>query len=146
MRTLSVLLLLLVLCSAPLPSNSEEFRQVKCDIHLTSASLKPGATGEIVVSFTPEEGIHINTDPAVEFEFEKDPLVHFTGVTSMPKMAKTGYLDTKRPIKYSFILDSKMKKGKHTLKGTIHYFFCSDAEGWCNRSSQPIQLTFTVTQ
>jgi len=90
--------------------------------------------------------MHINTDPAVEFEFEKNPLVHFTGVTSMPKAEKTGYLDTKRPIKYSFTLDNKIKKGKHTLKGTVRYFFCSDTEGWCNRSSQPIQLTFTVTQ
>jgi len=67
------------LCSTPVPSSGEEFRQVKCDIHLTSAALKPGAIGEIVVSFAPEEGMHINTDPAVEFEFEKNPLVHFTG-------------------------------------------------------------------
>ena len=146
MRTLSLLLPLLYLCSTPVPSSGEEFRQVKCDIHLTSAALKPGAIGEIVVSFAPEEGMHINTDPAVEFEFEKNPLVHFTGVTSMPKAEKTGYLDTKRPIKYSFTLDNKIKKGKHTLKGTVRCFFCSDTEGWCNRSSQPIQLTFTVTQ
>src|ERR1700690_2799655 len=146
MRTLSLLLLLLFLCSAPLPSNGAAIRQVTCEIRLTSATLKPGGKGEIVVSFAPEEGMHINTDPAVEFEFEKDPLVHFTGVTSMPKVEKTGYLDTKRPIKYSFTLDDKIKKGKHTLKGTVRYFFCSDTEGWCNRSSQPIQLTFTVAQ
>ncbi len=146
MRTLSLVILCLYLFSAPVTSSSEELRQVKCDIRLTSASLKPGAKGEIVVSFAPEEGMHINTDPAVEFEFEKDSLVHFTGVTSMPKVAKTGYLDTKRPIKYSFTLDKDIPKGKHSLKGTIRYFFCSDVEGWCNRSSQPLELTFTVTQ
>jgi hypothetical protein len=121
-------------------------RQVKCDIHLTSSTLKPGATGEILVSFSPEEGIHINTDPAIEFAFEKDPLVHFTEAVSMPKMAKTGYLDTKRPVKYTFTVDKKMPKGKHTLKGTMKYFFCSDAEGWCTRSSQPVELTFSVSQ
>src|SRR5208283_2502184 len=148
MRTLYVLLflLLLSLCSALLPSNGRAFTGVKSDIHLTSSTLKPGAKGEIVVSFAPEEGIHINTDPAIEFQFEKDTLVHFTGVASMPKVEKTGYLDTKRPIKYSFTLDKNIPKGKHTLKGSVRYFFCSDTEGWCNRSSQPIQLTFTVTQ
>jgi len=146
MRTFSVLLTLLYFCTAPRPSSGEEIRQVKCDIHLTSATLKPGAKGEIIVSFTPEEGMHINTDPAVEFEFEKDALVHFTGVTSMPKAANTGYLDTKRPIRYAFTLDKNIPKGKHSLKGSVRYFFCSDVEGWCNRSTQPIQLTFTVTQ
>ena len=103
MRTLSVLLVLLYFCSAPRPSSGTEIRQVKCEIRLTSATLKPGAKGEILVSFAPEEGMHINTDPAIEFEFEKDPLVHFTGITSMPKVEKTGYLDTKRPIKLSLI-------------------------------------------
>ncbi len=146
MSTLYVLLPLLYLCSAPLPSSVEEFTGVKCDIHLTTSTLKPGAKGEIVISFAPEEGMHINTDPAIEFEFEKDTLVHFTDVTSMPKVVKTGYLDTKRPIKYSFTLDKNIKKGKHTLNGSVRYFFCSDTEGWCNRSSQPIQLTYTVTQ
>jgi len=138
--------LLILIFSIPFASSGEEMRQVKCDIHLTSATLKQGATGEIVVSFAPDEGIHINTDPAIEFEFDKDPLVHFTGVVSMPKMAKTGYLDTKRPVKYTFTLDKKIPKGKHTLKGSMKYFFCSDTEGWCNRSSQPIELTFSVSQ
>jgi hypothetical protein len=146
MRTLSVLLPLLCLCSVPLPSSGEVFTGVKCNIHLATSTLKPGAKGEIVVSFAPEEGIHINTDPAIEFEFEKDTLVHFTGITSMPKAEKTGQLDTKRPIRYSFTLDKNIQKGKHTLRGSLLYFFCSDTEGWCNRSSQPIQLTFTVTQ
>jgi hypothetical protein len=146
MRTLYLLLPLLYLCSNPLPSSGAAFTGVKCDIHLATSTLKPGAKGEIIVSFAPEEGIHINTDPAIEFEFEKDTLVHFTGVASMPKVEKTGYLDTKKSIKYSFTLDKNIQKGKHTLKGSVRYFFCSDTEGWCNRSSQPIQLTFTVTQ
>ncbi|MGA9406481.1 MAG: hypothetical protein WBW71_05035 [Bacteroidota bacterium] len=146
MRPLFALLLPLSLISAPSPSNSEASRQVQCTIHLASAKLKPGATGEIILTFAPEEGIHINTDPPMEFEFEKNALIHFTGVTSMPKMVTTGYLDTKRPVKYSFTLDKKIHKGKYTLKGSVHYFFCSDTEGWCNRSTQPIQLTFTVAQ
>lgn len=146
MRTLFVFLLLLCLLPIARPSSSEELRQVRCDIHLESATLKPGATGEIILAFSPGEGIHINTDPPMEFQFEKNSLIHFSGITSMPKIVKTGYLDTKRPVKYSFTLDKKIQAGKHTLKGSVHYFFCSDTEGWCNRSTQPIQLTFTVAQ
>ena len=119
---------------------------MRCNILLASATLRPGATGEIILTFSPEEGIHINTDPPMEFQFEKNSFIHFTGVTAMPKMLKTGYLDAKRPVKYSFTLDKKIKPGKHTLKGSLHYFFCSDTEGWCNRSTQPILLTFTVAQ
>jgi len=77
---------------------------------------------------------------------DESSAIRLNTVGYLPKAEKTGYLDTKRPIKYSFTLDNKIKKGKHTLKGTVRYFFCSDTEGWCNRSSQPIQLTFTVTQ
>ncbi|MGA7161673.1 MAG: hypothetical protein WBZ48_11765 [Bacteroidota bacterium] len=146
MRIIFVFLFSLCFLSGYRPSNGAELRQVRCDIHLASEKLKPGGTGEIILTFSPEEGIHINTDPPMEFQFEKNALVHFTGVTAMPKMTITGYLDTKRPVKYTFTLDKKIHAGKHTLKGSVHYFFCSDTEGWCNRSTQPIQLTFMVAQ
>ena len=145
MQTVSVILLSFSLLYVSRPSSIEEVRKVRCDIHLSSATLKPGAAGEIVLIFAPDEGIHINTDPPMEFEFEKSSFVHFKGITSLPKAATTGYLDTKKPVTYSFTLDKKIQKGKHTLKGSVHYFFCSDAEGWCNRFVQPIELTFTVT-
>ncbi len=146
MRIVPALLMTAFLLTATRPAGSEERREVKCDIQLASASMKAGATGEIILTFMPDEGIHINTDPAMEFEFAKDPTVHFTGITSLPKAPKTGYLDARRPVKYGFTLDKKIRKGKHTVTGTVRYYFCSDAEGWCNRFSQPIHLTFTVTQ
>lgn len=146
MRVVSALLMTVFLLGAMRPAGSEERREVKCDIQLSSPSMKAGATGEIILTFSPEEGIHINTDPAMEFEFAKEPFVHFTEITSLPKAPTTGYLDARRPVKYGFTLDKKIRKGKHTLKGTVRYYFCSDAEGWCNRSSQPIHLTLMVTQ
>ena len=137
-----------VLIPILIPANTaaiEERREVRCDIHLASTTLKPGASGEIVLMFSPEEGIHINTDPAMEFEFDKSSPIHFTGITSLPKAAKTGYLDPSKPVRCAFTVNKSLKKGKHTLKGTVQYYFCSDTEGWCNRFSQPIELTFTVT-
>lgn len=119
---------------------------VKFEIRLASSSLRPGGTGEVEVYLTPNEGIHINTDPAMEFEFERTPSVHFAGITALPKNEKTGYLDVTRPVKYSFTLDKNISKGRRSLRGTVRYFFCSDMEGWCNRFVQPFELRFTVTR
>jgi hypothetical protein len=105
-----------------------------------------GGTGEIILYLTPNEGIHINTDPAMEFEFEKQSSVHFLGITSLPMNAKTGYLNAEQPIKYSFALDKNISKGKHSIRGIVRYFFCSDTEGWCNRFVQSIDLRYTITR
>jgi hypothetical protein len=138
----AVLLPLVVPASTPAVL---ERREVRCDIHLASSALKPGATGEIVLMFSPEEGIHINTDPAIAFTFDSSSSIRFVGITSLPKAAKTGYLDPSKPVRCTFVVNKSTKRGKHTLKGTVQYYFCSDTEGWCNRFSQPIELTFTVT-
>ena len=143
-----LLSLLAVLLPVMVPANTpaiEEPREVRCDIHLSSTTLKPGAAGELVLMFTPDEGIHINTEPAMEFEFDKSSPIHFTGIKALPKAPKTVYLDPSKPVRCTFTVNKSVKKGKHTLKGTVQYYFCSDAEGWCNRFSQPIELTFMVT-
>lgn len=124
----------------------QENSHVRSEVRLSSTTMTRGETGEIILYLTPNEGIHVNTDPAVEFEFEKQSSIHFLGITSLPTNAKTGYLNTDQPIKYSFALDKNILKGKHSIKGIVRYFFCSDTEGWCNRFVQPIDLRYTVTR
>jgi hypothetical protein len=142
-----ITILLLVLPELAVQKGSvQENTHVRSEIRLASTTMTRGGTGEIILYLTPNEGIHINTDPAMEFEFEKQSSVHFLGITSLPTNAKTGYLITEQPIKYSFTLDKSISKGKHSLKGTVRYFFCSDTEGWCNRFVQTIDLRFTVTR
>ncbi len=142
-----VAILLLVLPEfAAQKSGAQENTHVRSDIRLTSTTMTRGGTGEIILYLTPNEGIHINTDPVMEFEFEKQSSVRFLGITSLPTNAKTGYLNTEQPIKYSFALDKNISKGKHSIRGTVRYFFCSDTEGWCNRFVQLIDLRYTVTR
>ena len=142
-----ITILLLVLPEVVFQKGSvQENAHVRFEIRLASTSLTRGGTGEIILSLIPNEGIHINTDPAMEFEFEKQSSVHFLGITSLPANAKTGYLNAEQPIKYSFALDKNISRGKHSIKGTVRYFFCSDTEGWCNRFVQPIELRYTVTR
>ena len=127
-------------------SDGQENAHVKFEITLASTTIIRGGKGEIILTLTPNEGIHINTDPAMEFEFEKQSNVRFLGITSLPTNAKTGYLNADQPVKYSFAVDKNISKGKHSIKGTVRYFYCSDTEGWCNRFVQPVDLRFTVTR
>lgn len=117
---------------------------VKLESRLASTIVKPGGTGEIILSLTPAEGIHINTDPTLEVELEKSRYVHPVGITSLTKDIKTGYLDANRPVRFAFRLSKDAAKGKHVLKGTVRYFYCSDVEGWCNRFEQPLELSIVV--
>ncbi len=142
-----ITILLLVLPEFVVQKGSvQENAHVKSEIRLAFTTMTRGGTGEIILYLTPNEGIHINTDPTMEFEFEKQSSVHFLGITSLPTNGKTGYLNAEQPIKYSFALDKNISKGKHSIKGIVRYFFCSESEGWCNRSVQPIDLRFTVTR
>ena len=123
-----------------------ENTHVKFEAGLASTKIKPGTKGEIIIFLTPAEGIHINTDPAMQFDFQKMNHVRFIGVTSLPKKKKTGYLDTDKPVRYTFTVDKKIEEGTYTLKGRVQYFFCSDAEGWCNRFTQSVELKFSVVK
>ncbi len=142
-----ITILLLVLPEFVVQKGSvQENAHVKSEIRLASTTMTRGGTGEIILYLTPNEGIHINTDPAMEFEFERQSSVHFLGITSLPTNAKTGYLKAEQPIRYSFALDKNISKGKHSIKGIVRYFYCSDTEGWCNRFVLPIDLRYTVTR
>jgi hypothetical protein len=142
-----ITILLLILPELAVQKGSvQENTHVRSEIRLASTTMTRGGTGEIILYLRPNEGIHINTNPAMEFEFEKQSSVHFLSITSLPTNAKTGYLNAEQPIKYSFTLDKNISKGKHSIRGIVRYFFCSDAEGWCNRFVQPIDLRYTVTR
>ena len=131
---------------APLRADEAvERRNVRCDVRMISSTLKPGGTGELELLFSPDEGTHVTTDPPLEVVFAKLSPLRFTGMKSVSKISKTNDLDAKHPVLAGFIVDKKCKSGKHVVKGTVQYSFCSDAEGWCSRATQPFELTFTVT-
>ena len=144
MNILFSLLMLFALSAPPASPTREKNEHVGFEARLSKATLKPGASAEVLLFLTPKDGIHINTDPSMEFEWNKDRYVHFDSTTSMPKDEKTGYLDASKPVRYSFTLSATIPSGKHIVKGTVRYFFCSDSEGWCNRFVQPVELSFTV--
>ncbi|MBI1808057.1 MAG: hypothetical protein HYR76_13540, partial [Ignavibacteria bacterium] len=77
---------------------------------------------------------------------EKNPAVTLSGKPELVgmKVDTSEYLDASKPIKQSFTLAKSTKAGSLSFKGTLTYFFCSDADGWCSRFKQPIDVTVTV--
>lgn len=106
-------------------------------------SLSTDAT--LVFFLTPNKGIHINTTPAFEIVLEKNSQFEIKGKARFAK-DENNYLDIEKPVEFSLKAKNGVKTGNYTLKGKLNYFFCSDAEGWCNRFSQPFEVSINVTK
>jgi hypothetical protein len=140
------LLLFLLLLTSPgttwgeLPANE----CVRVEVQPVPAALHPGASWEVEIRFFPADGIHINTDPPVQFTLDSMGVVSIHGKPLMIKDSKSGYLSTADPVKQSIEIRKNASPGKLTVKGTITYFFCSDTEGWCNRQKEHVEFTILV--
>lgn len=102
-------------------------------------------SGEVAFLFSPIEDIHINTIPIFEFRLDKNSLFEIVGNPRFQKNEKK-YLDIAKPIEFSIKAKKGTKPGKQMLKGKLNYFYCSDKEGWCNRFTQPVEVSIEVTK
>lgn len=117
---------------------------VKVEMQAPS-KISPATSSSIKFFFTPNEGIHINTEPMFELKLDKDSHFELSGEPVYAKNEKE-YLDIKKPVMFSVRAKSGIKPGTYPLQGKLFYFYCSDAEGWCNRFTQQVDLTITVTR
>ena len=106
-------------------------------------ALKAGTPQNLMILFHPKKGIHINVEPAITITVEKNQVAESMGKITAPKDAN-GYLDASKPVLVSMTPSTTAPKGKHTLKMKVVYFLCSDAEGWCNRDEQSLDVPVTV--
>lgn len=140
------LVYLIILCSffsfAKTGGDKNENEYVDVTITLKPNEVKSGGKAQLLVTFKPQKGIHINLDPPIEFEFEKELVIN--GKVKISKMKKDNYLDTEKPLIQNLSIKKNLSPGTHTIKGKLIYFYCSDAEGWCSRFSQPINLNITI--
>jgi hypothetical protein len=123
---------------------TNEFVSVK--VAVQKKVLKAGSTGELIVSFKPKGGIHINVDPPVTIKLDSSETVTSTGKTFVPAPTKEKYLDITKPVKQQFTIAKTTQPGKITLKGIISYFYCSGSDGWCSRFKQPFEIPLAVTK
>ncbi|MDD8017619.1 MAG: hypothetical protein PHP42_04540 [Bacteroidota bacterium] len=124
--------------------NFTENEHVKIEAQFPE-KLTPSKTGAIVFSFAPNSGIHVNTAPMFELVLDKKSLFETDGIPRFQKNDK-GYLAAEKPVEFSVKVKKGTAIGKHHLKGSLRYFFCSDKDGWCNRYSQPFDVTIELTK
>ena len=117
---------------------------VKFSSKLSNSSLKAGRNGHLLVSLKPVKGIHINLKPAMSVRFDSLSEVRPNGDLEIPK--KGEYLDAAGNIRIPIIVPASRKPGSAALKAELTYYYCSDAEGWCSRFKQPIELSLTVAK
>ena len=145
MKTILLLLLgFFSLAAATEKITLNDNEHVSIQLHVEK-KLNRGSSGLLKFFLSPNEGIHINTEPLFEIVLEKNSPFEIVGVPEFRKDDQS-YLATKYPIVFTIALKEKAASGKRSLKGQLRYFYCSDAEGWCNRFSQKIDIPFDITQ
>ena len=148
MRTCIILIIVLFTTSLvvvagetkTLPTNE----YVKFSVALKEKSLKAGRAGNLLIRLQPKKGIHINLKPAISMAFDTTGMNVHAGTPTIPK-ADT-FLNISKPIQQPFTLDKNVKTGTVVLKGSVTYYYCSDADGWCSRFKQPFEIPVNITR
>jgi hypothetical protein len=117
---------------------------VTVDVQLSKQELRPGESGELLVAFLPLEDIHVTAKPPVQFKIGATKAFELEGNPTWTVDTITGYLSTASPVHQAYRIPRTAHSGRHRITGTIVYFFCSDNEGWCRKSTYPLEMTFTV--
>jgi len=112
---------------------------------------KPGAEAAIAVTLTPEaDGIVVNEKPGPRLSLDPTQLVlvdrqppRAAGSNAAdPSQAK--YLDPQVPVRFPVTIAPGAPRGTHVVRGTLTFFYCSKAEGWCKKGTSEIAVSVPV--
>ncbi|MBI4548177.1 MAG: hypothetical protein HY707_09360 [Ignavibacteriae bacterium] len=121
-----------------------ENQHVTFNITAKPSELKVGVQGRLLISLKPKQGFHIVIIPPMQITFDSLCGIQLIDKPDIPQTTNKEYVDTSKPITQKFALATTLKPGAATIKGILTYFYCSDAEGWCSKFKQPIELTIKV--
>ena len=140
----AVLILLTVVASATAEGtpDAQTNKQVAFSAAVREKSIKAGSAGNLLFRLRPQKGIHINLKPAITIVVDSSDGILRSGTPDIPKA--DSFLNTSRPIVQRIALPAGLRKGKGFITGTVTYYFCSDAEGWCSRFAQPFKVPVNV--
>ena len=115
---------------------------VDLQVSLERSKIPAGSHTYILFQLTPVEGVHLTAEPPVEFKIDSGTVAKTVG---KPRGVKDGdNLSPADPVRQEIVIAPKAPDGKYTIKGTLTYYYCSDAEGTCMRYRQPVTLTLNV--
>ena len=121
--------------------------QVKTDQQPSAAV--PGSPASLAVSLIPPDGVVLNRYPGIKIVFEASPGLRpdvpelFAGSRQPIEDPEQFYYDTKKPLRLDFVaVDGAATR--RTLRGTLSYFYCVKASGFCAPGRQKIELPVKV--
>lgn len=145
MSILAALLLFVIPALAPAPSGHEHVG--------LAASFERNASGgeaDIVVRFMPlEAAIQVNADPAPRLTLDAQQRVLDESARPVPPPPRAAfpngrYVDTQHGARFPVRVSVAAPKGRHSVRASVLYFYCSQAEGWCRRAQDDVEVSVTV--
>ena len=124
--------------------DTEANKFVRVHAEITQSTLQQGQQGELSILFTPIDGIHITSDPAMKIDIDSKGPFRPQGKPREAVDSSTGYLSSDEPVMQVFNVSPRAPTGQQRLKANITYYFCSDDEGWCRKFVQTIDLPVQV--
>ena len=111
---------------------------------LSRDTLAAGSSAEMLFSFTPAKGFHVNAVPPMAVAFDSGAPAKSGGKLVIPSDTATGYLKAAGKVRQPIALLASAPKGRGEIRGALTYYYCSDAEGWCRKESMRFTVPVTV--
>jgi hypothetical protein len=105
-----------------------------------------GSTVQLKVLLTPKAGIHIVIQPPIGVTLDSSSIVASAAKPEVPVASDKEHLETAKPVTVAVTLAPGIRPGKISLKGTLVYYYCSDAEGTCNKFKEPFEVRLNVVR
>jgi hypothetical protein len=137
---LAALLCLFALAAPPRADGQDASEHLKITLELSSDTIAAGGASEILLSFHPKKGFHVNAVPPVGFALDSGSVAALADTVVVARDTGTGYLDVRSKVRQPFTVAKTAPRGRSELKGQLTYYYCSDEEGWCRREKLPFSL------
>jgi hypothetical protein len=111
----------------------------------------PAGDAAVAVLFEPlDPDVHVNETPAPQLRLDlaqtvledRQPPPPTTIPTFDPTQAH--YIDLQKPVRFKVALAKGAARGRHEVKASVVFFYCSSREAWCRRGSADVVIPVSV--
>jgi hypothetical protein len=139
---------LLLLLGPTRPSTGPRYFELRASF---VPATRAGTPSTLSVTFEPKESdVEVNETPAPRLRLDPEQRVLLDKQPTPDEsrravdLANPRYLDTALPVTFPVALVPGAPKGRHDLKATVIYFYCSRRERWCRKGESDIDFSVTV--
>jgi hypothetical protein len=121
-------------------------------VEVSPGTVGPGSDASVRVRLEPKPGIKMNKYPKIRLLIPGVPNLVASAEASVgsPTMPPADQLETNYyhgsvdPLEVRLHVDAKAGKGRHDLRGTLSYFYCVAASGFCAPAKVDLAIPVTV--